>query len=75
MWQKDAPLKFRFRLDWPMWRWVFKFLYATITGQYSRNTAETIQLGIESRKLYDEICVEEHIENIVFDRSNCGIVC
>lgn len=74
MFQKDAPLKFRFRLDWPMWRWVAKFFWATLTGQYARNTAETIQLGIQSRKLYDEICIEEHIENSVFDRSNCGIV-
>ena len=74
MWQKDAPLKFRFRLDWPMWRWIVKFFWATVTGQYARNTAETIQLGIQSRKLYDEICVEEHIENSVFDRSDCGIV-
>ena len=74
MFQKDAPLKFKFRLDWPMWRWVAKFLWATIIDSYGRNTAETIKMGIESRQLYDEICAKEKIDNSVFDRSNCGIV-
>lgn len=74
MWQKDAPLKFRFRLDWAMWRWVAKFLWNTVIDKYGANTADTIRLGIESRRLYDEICKEEKIDHSVFDRSNCGIV-
>ena len=72
MWQKDAPLRFRFRLDWAMWRWVVKFLWATVTNRYISNTVETVKLGLESRRLYDQICSEEQISS--FDRSNCGIV-
>jgi len=72
MFKKDAPLLFRlWRLDWPMWRWIAKFLYYTYTGAYRANTEQTIKLGLESRKLYDVICAEEKIK---FDRDNCGIV-
>lgn len=71
LFKKDAPLLIRPRLDWAMWKWMFRFLMHTLAGSYARNTAETIRMGVESRKLYDEICKEENIE---FDRSNCGIV-
>lgn len=71
MFKKDAPLKFRWRLDWAMWRWVFKFLSATVNQVGYRNSSETVKMGIESRRLYDEICKDENIE---FDRSNCGIL-
>ena len=74
LFRKDAPLKFRFRFDWAQWRWVARFLWTTLKGYGDRNTAETVRMGMESRRLYDEICVEEHIENSVFDRRNCGIV-
>lgn len=72
MFKKDAPLLLNpWRLDWSMWRWIVKFLYYTYTGAYKTNTAKTVELGLESRKLYDEICNEEKIN---FDRSNCGIL-
>lgn len=71
MFTKDAPLLIRPRLDYKMFKWVVKFLYHTVMGDYGRNTAETIRMGVESRKLYDEICQEENIE---FDRSDCGIL-
>jgi D-amino-acid dehydrogenase len=72
MFTKDAPFLFRpWRLDWAMWRWVFRFLWTTITGQGTANTVATVKMAMESRRLYDEICAEETIE---FDRSNCGIL-
>jgi D-amino-acid dehydrogenase len=48
-----------------------KFLWHTILGDYARNTAETIRLGIESRSLYKEIIEEEDLN---FDQSYCGIL-
>ena len=71
MLQKDAPLLIRPRLDLAQISWLAKFLWNTIKGEYARNTAETIQLGLESRKLYEEIRQEE---SIYFDRSACGIL-
>jgi D-amino-acid dehydrogenase len=71
MFTKDAPLLIRPRLDYKMFKWVVKFLYHTIKGDYGKNTAETIRMGVKSRKLYDEICQEEKIE---FDRSDSGIL-
>lgn len=71
MFKKDAPLLIRPRLDYKMFKWMGKFLYHTVMGDYGKNTAETIRMGVESRKLYDEICQEE---NIKFDRNDCGIL-
>lgn len=75
MFKKDAPLLFKpWRLDWAMWRWAFKFMLYTLAGVGDRNTAQTVLMGLESRKLYDEICEKESIEAAMFDRSNCGIL-
>jgi D-amino-acid dehydrogenase len=71
MFKKDAPLLIRPRLDWAQWRWMFKFLWNTVRGEYARNTAQTIQLGIEARSLYEEIIREEGLQ---FDQSACGIL-
>ena len=71
MFKKDAPLLIRPSIDFKQWSWISKFLYNTVTNQYKKNTEATIQMGIESRKLYDEICAEESLE---FDRSDCGIL-
>lgn len=71
MFTKDAPLLIRPRLDWAQWKWIVKFLYHTATGGYKKNTAKTIQMGLESRKLYTEIIKEEGIE---FDQSASGIL-
>lgn len=69
--KNDAPLLFRPRLDWNMWKWMFKFLRYTYEGSYVENTSQTVKMGLKSRKLFDEICVEERIE---FDRKNSGII-
>jgi D-amino-acid dehydrogenase len=71
MFKKDAPLLIRPRLDWAQWKWMARFFYYTIKDVYKKNTAETVKIGLESRRLYDEICKEE---NISFDRSDCGIL-
>jgi D-amino-acid dehydrogenase len=71
MFQKDAPLLIRPRLDIAQWKWMAKFLWNTVKGEYARNTAATIRLGIESRALYREIIAEEGLS---FDQSYCGIL-
>ena len=71
MFKKDAPLLIRPRLDWAQWRWMTKFLWNTLKGDYARNTAETIRLGIQARSLYAEIIQEEGLK---FDQSACGIL-
>ena len=71
MFKKDAPLLIRPRLDWAQWKWLAKFLWHTVTDVYTKNTEKTIQLGLESRDLYEQIIREEQLE---FDQSYCGIL-
>jgi D-amino-acid dehydrogenase len=71
MFKKDAPLLIRPRLDWAQWKWMTKFLWNTLKGNYARNTAETIRLGIKARELYAEIIQKEALK---FDQSACGIL-
>lgn len=68
---KDAPLLIRPKLDYKQWTWIAKFLYYTATGAYKENTAKTIQMGLASRDMYEEIRQEE---GIYFDASKCGIL-
>lgn len=75
MFRKDAPLLFKlWRLDMAMWRWILRFLWHTAKGNSDLNTAKTVQMAIESRKLYDEICRDQNIEYDMFNRSDCGIL-
>ena len=69
--KKDAPLLIRPSLDWDKAVWLAKFLYHTAANDAARRTAETISLGIQSRRLYQDIIQEE---NLQFDQSNCGIL-
>ena len=69
--KKDAPLLIRPRLDYNQWKWITKFLYNTIIGSYKSNTEKTIQMGLESRTLYDAIIKEEGLE---FDQLYAGIL-
>jgi D-amino-acid dehydrogenase len=48
-----------------------KFLYYTATGSYKKNTETTIALGLQARKLYEEIRIDEDID---FDYSPSGIL-
>ena len=69
--KKDAPLLIRPRIDIAQWKWILKFLWYTLKGDYKKNTEWTIKTGIQSRILYDQIINEEQIE---FDASKCGIL-
>lgn len=71
MFKKDAPLLIRPRLDWAQWKWIARFLWHTFNQEYYKNTKSTIELGLEARKLYEEIRQEE---GIYFDRSSSGIL-
>ena len=71
MFQKDAPLLVRPMPSVAKAKWLSMFLWHTISGNYARNTAETIQLGLVSQTLYKEIIKEEGLE---FDQSFCGIL-
>ena len=71
LFKKDAPLLIRPRLDFKQWKWIAKFLYHTIKGDYKKNTATTIQMGLESNKLYKEIM---YTEGLHFDQSPSGIL-
>ena len=71
MFQKDAPLLIRPTPSISKIKWMTSFLWNTVKGDYARNTAETIRLGIESRKLYKQIIEEE---GLAFDQSYCGIL-
>jgi D-amino-acid dehydrogenase len=71
MFKKDAPLLIRPRLDFKQWRWIAKFLYATATNQYEKNTSKTIRMGLDASALYKEIIREEKLN---FDQSPSGIL-
>ena len=71
MFTKDAPLLIRPTLEWRKVKWMTKFLWHTLNGEYARNTGDTIRLGIESRELLRQIAKDE---NLKFDQSNCGIL-
>jgi len=72
MLQKDAPLLIRPTPDWAKLKWMTQFLYHTVRGDYAKNTAETIRLGLESRTLYQDLIQQENITN--FDQTACGIL-
>lgn len=71
MFKKDAPFLIRPSLDLDKALWLGKFLYETYKGSYYENTAKTIHMGLESRKLYNDIILDT---KLTFDQSNCGIL-
>jgi D-amino-acid dehydrogenase len=71
MFKKDAPLLIRPSLDYDKISWLAKFLWHTANNDYERNTLLTIRMGLEARKLYEEILAEEKIE---FDQTYTGIL-
>lgn len=71
MFQKDAPLLIRPTPSMAKIKWMTQFLWHTVQGNYARNTATTIRLGIESRSLYQQIIADE---GLAFDQSYCGIL-
>lgn len=71
MLKKDAPLLIRPGLEIDKALWLARFLKHVAANDYAKNTAETIQIGLEARKLYEEIIAQEKIN---FDYSQCGIL-
>lgn len=71
MLKKDAPLLIRPGLEIDKAMWIARFLYHTANNDYARNTVNTINLGLRSRKLYQDIRDQESIE---YDYTNCGIL-
>ena len=68
---KDAPLLVRLTPTWAKIKWLAQFLYYTAKGSYKENTIRSIELGLKSRELYQEIQFEE---NIKFDQGYYGIL-
>ncbi len=71
MFKKDAPLLIRPSFEYSKIAWLIKFLYHTYKNSYVENTKKSIEYGLESRKLYEEIRKEEKIK---YDYSPCGIL-
>ena len=71
MFQKDAPLLIRPELDFDKAVWLAKFLYHTANNDYLRNTIQTIQMGIESRRALMQIAADE---DIAYDQQYKGIL-
>lgn len=68
---KDAPLLVRPKPTWAKIKWLAQFLYYTAKGSYKANTIKSIELGLQSRKLYQEI---QYDENLKFDQGYNGIL-
>src|SRR5690606_4186620 len=67
----EAPLLFRPRLDIHQWLWIAQFLVDCLPGRASRHTTEIVQLASESRALIREISARE---NLQYDRRTTGIL-
>lgn len=48
MFDKEAPLLFRPRMDWNQWRWCLRFLAQCNDGAFARNVQQIVALGAYS---------------------------
>lgn len=71
MFKKDAPLLIRPSFELSKISWLIKFLYHTYKNSYSKNTKLSIEYGLKSRTLYEEIRKEEKVQ---YDYNPCGIL-
>lgn len=71
LFKDDAPLLLRPGLDPARLAWISRFLLNTARGSREANTIKTIALGLESRRLYQEIAAEEGIQ---FQYTKSGIL-
>lgn len=67
----EAPLLFRPRLDIHQWLWIAKFLVDCWPSRASRHTTEIVQLATESRGLIQEIRARERLQ---YDQRSTGIL-
>jgi len=71
LFKKDAPLLIRLKPEWAKIKWLTKFMVHTINGSYEPATERSIELGLQSRELIEEIIKEHGIE---FDYSQTGLL-
>jgi D-amino-acid dehydrogenase len=71
LFRKDAPLLIRLTPSWSKIKWLAQFLWNTACGVYQQNTSQTIQMGLESQRLYSELLAEESLQ---FDQTDSGIL-
>ena len=55
MFQHDAPLLFRPRLDWQQWRWCLQFLSQCNDAAFERNVQQLVALGAYSHATMKEL--------------------
>jgi len=67
----EAPLLFRPKLDVHQWLWLAKFLVNCLPHRAHRNTVEIVKLATESRALLQEISARE---NLHYDQRSRGIL-
>jgi D-amino-acid dehydrogenase len=69
--QEDAPLLYRFRLDWAQWRWVFSFLRECTEARTAKNIRQIVALSQYSLETLQAIRAETQID---YDSLTRGIL-
>jgi D-amino-acid dehydrogenase len=71
MLKKDAPLLIRPEMDLDKAIWLLRFLYNTANGSQAKNTAATILMGLQSRRILRGVT---DVEGIDYDQRCSGIL-
>src|SRR5262245_50127140 len=71
LFDREAPLLFRPRLDIHQWTWIARFLLECLPRRADRNTAEIVKLALDSRARLQEIRARERIH---YDERTKGIL-
>lgn len=69
--QEDAPLLYRFRLDWPQWKWAFSFLRECTEARTAKNIRQIVALSQYSLETLQAIRAETQID---YDSLTRGIL-
>ena len=70
MFDKEAPLLFRPRMDWDQWRWCLRFLAQCNDAAFARNVQQIVALGAYSHTALKEVV---HATGIDYHRLERGI--
>lgn len=71
LFQSDAPLLFRPRLDIHQWLWIAQFIVECLPWRADRNTTEIVRMASKSRNLIKEVRTRE---NLHYDSLSEGII-
>jgi D-amino-acid dehydrogenase len=71
LFDRDAPLLFRPKLDVYQWMWIAQFLVDCLPHRADRHTTEIVKLGIESRGLIQQVREREQLQ---YDHRTKGIL-